>query len=84
MISLDKWNEICNFVDDLCTTICIPSETKGLDVKVFNLITTTNKVETLVKQILMIKKYDVKNGLLYFANVFISDHVTIHDCHYLL
>ena len=36
MISLDSCNESCNAVDDLSTKIYVPSETKGLDVKVFN------------------------------------------------
>ena len=35
---LDKLNESINFVDDLCTIIWLPSKTKDMNVKVFNII----------------------------------------------
>ena len=44
--SLDKCNESRNAVDDLSTKICIPSETKGVNVKVFNMITRINEAKT--------------------------------------
>ena len=41
MIGLDKCNESnesCNAVNDLSSKICVPSETKDVNVKVFNVI----------------------------------------------
>ena len=35
MISLDKFSESCNSVNDLSTKICVPSKTKDVNVKVF-------------------------------------------------
>lgn len=35
---LDKLNESINSVDDLCTIIWLPSKTKDMNVKVFNII----------------------------------------------
>ena len=35
MISLDKCNGSCNVVDNLSTKMCVPSEIKDLNVKVF-------------------------------------------------
>ena len=46
MVILDKCNGSCNAVDNLCTKICVPSETKDINVKVFNIITKINKVKT--------------------------------------
>ena len=40
-----------NVVDDLSTKICAPSETKVVNVKVFNIITGVTEVKTLVKHI---------------------------------
>ena len=51
MISLDKRNGSCNAVDDLSTKICVPSETKDMNDKKFNMITRTNDAKTLVKHI---------------------------------
>ena len=45
MISLDKCNESCNFVDDLSTKICVPSKTKDRSFKVFNMITNKNEAK---------------------------------------
>ena len=43
MISIDKCNGSFNVVDDLSTKICLPSETKDVNVnKVFNMITRIN------------------------------------------
>ena len=44
--SLDKCNESRNAIDDSSTKICILSETKGVNVKVFNMITRINKTKT--------------------------------------
>ena len=49
MINPDKCNESCNDVDDLTTKMCVPSETKDVNVKVFNTITRINEVKTFIK-----------------------------------
>ena len=51
IIILDKYNGCCNAVDDLPTKICVPSETKDVNVEVFNTITKINEAKTLVKHI---------------------------------
>ena len=51
IISLDKCNGCCNAVDDLSTKICAPSETKDVNVEVFNTIAKINEAKTLVKYI---------------------------------
>ena len=56
MISLDKYNGTCNVVDDLSTKICFLTKAKGINVKIFNVITRINKAKTLVKHI----SYDFK------------------------
>ena len=43
IISLNKCNGSCNVVDDLSTKIHAPSETKDVNVKVFNMIKRINK-----------------------------------------
>ena len=47
-ISLDKCNAIFNAVDDLPTKLCLPSKTKDVHLKVFNLITRINEAKTLI------------------------------------
>ena len=47
-ISLDKCNAIFNAVDDLSTKLCLPSKTKDVHLKVFNLITRINEAKTLI------------------------------------
>ena len=49
MVSLGKCNGSCNAIDDLSTKICVPSETKDVNVKVFRMITRINEVKSLVK-----------------------------------
>ena len=39
IVSLDKSNGSFNVVDDLSMKICVPSKTKNVNVKVFNMIT---------------------------------------------
>ena len=51
MFILNKYNRNCNVVADLSTKICVPSETKDKNIKVFNMITRINEVITLVKHI---------------------------------
>ena len=51
MISLDKFNGNCNDVDDLSTKICVSSETRDLNAKVFNMITRINEAKAFIKHI---------------------------------
>ena len=51
MISLDKCNESCNALDDLSTKICVPNETKDVNVKVFNIIKRIYEGKALIKHI---------------------------------
>ena len=48
MISLDKCTGSCNV---LSPKICIPKETKDINVKAFNMITNKNKDKTMTKHI---------------------------------
>ena len=45
MISLDRCNRSYNVVDDLSMKTCVPSETRDVNVKAFNMITKRNKVK---------------------------------------
>ena len=47
MISLDKCNESCNYVFDLSSKICVPSKTKGVNVKLSNIITNGNEEKNI-------------------------------------
>ena len=49
MISRSKCSN--NVVDALSTKICVPSETKDVNVKVFNTITKMNEAKTSVKHV---------------------------------
>ena len=51
MVSLDKCSGSCYSVDKLSMRICIPSKTKEVDVKVFNMKTNRNEAKLLVKHI---------------------------------
>ena len=42
MISLNKYTESCNFVSP---KICVPKETKDINVKAFNMITNKNEAK---------------------------------------
>ena len=48
MISLDKCNRIYNV---LSPKICLPKETKYINVQVFNMITNKNAAKTMAKHI---------------------------------
>ena len=48
MASLDKYSGSCNA---LSSKICVPSKTKDINVKAFNMITTKNKAKTMEKHI---------------------------------
>ena len=49
MINLDKCNGSSNVVNDLSTKIFVPSNTKDINVKVFNVIKKINEAKTSVK-----------------------------------
>ena len=51
MISLDRCNWSCNTADDLSTKKCLSSETKDVNVKVFNMITRIKKAKKMVKHL---------------------------------
>ena len=51
MISLDKCSGSCNYFHDLSTKICVPSKTRHVSVKVFNMKTNRYKAKTMVKHI---------------------------------
>ena len=48
---VDKSNGSGNAAFDLSTKICVSSKMKNINVKVFNMITRTNKAKTMVKHI---------------------------------
>ena len=53
MISLDKCNGNCNkAADDLFAKIYVSSKTKGVNVRVFNMMTRINEAKTLIKHLL--------------------------------
>ena len=51
MVNLHKFSGSCNCVDDLSIKTCVPSITKDVNVKVFNMITNRTEVTILVKHI---------------------------------
>ena len=51
MINLDECIESCNIIEDLYTKICVPSETKDVNVKAFKMIIRINEVKNLLKHI---------------------------------
>ena len=57
VIRLGKFSGSCNSGNDLSMRICVPSKTKDLCVKAFNVITNRNEAKTLVKHISCSYKY---------------------------
>ena len=51
IIGLDKCNEICNAVNELSMKRWVFGKTKEVNIKLFNMVTTTNTAKTLVKHI---------------------------------
>ena len=51
IISLDKCNRSCNAVCNLYMKICVSSETKDVNIKVFNKIRKINEAKTMVKHV---------------------------------
>ena len=52
-INLDKCNRSCNSVNDLSRRVYVPSKTKDVNVKVFDMKTDKNEEKTLVKQMIV-------------------------------
>ena len=52
-ITLDKCNRSCNSVNDLSRRVYVPSKTKDVDVKVFDMKTDRNEEKILVKQMIL-------------------------------
>ena len=50
-VSLDKCVGSCNTLDDLLSRVCVPNETEGLNLHVFDMITGSNESRTLTKHI---------------------------------
>ena len=50
-VCLGKCSGSSNAVHEFSTKVCVPSKTKDVNVKVFNMITTTNEAKTLIKPI---------------------------------
>ena len=46
-----------NSVNDLSTKICVPSNTKDVNIKALNVLTETNEPKTMIKYILCDCKY---------------------------
>ena len=54
IISLDKYNGSCNnVVNGFSAKVCVPSKTKGVNVKVFNMITRINEAKNIHKTFFM-------------------------------
>ena len=51
IVSLNKCSGSCNTVDDLFTKTCGSNKTRDLNVKLFNMIATTNKPKILLKHV---------------------------------
>ena len=51
MISLDKCNGNCNFVNELSMRICVQNKTKYVNVNLSNMITNRSEAKTLVKYV---------------------------------
>ena len=52
VISLDKCDRSCNnAVGDLSAKACVPTNTKGVNIKVLNIITRINEAKMLVKHL---------------------------------
>ena len=74
MIALDKCNGNCNV---LSPKICVPKKTKGINVKVFNMITNKHEAKRMTKHILcdynsnstVQHVIQIKNGIIKHVNV---------------
>ena len=48
---VDKFSGSCNFSNESSMKICVPSKTKDINLKAFNMITNRNQGKTSVKHI---------------------------------
>ena len=77
LIKLDKYNRNFNPVNDLSMRMCVPSKTKDVNVKVFNMITKGNEAKTPAKHNSSIANTNssayiviqIKNGIMNHINV---------------
>ena len=79
-ISLDKFRGRYNVPDDLSTKISVPSKTKDINVKLFNMITRINEVifNAIVNANAMAQYViQIKNGILTNLNVSVKSIVNI-------
>ena len=47
VISLDRCNRSCNYVNDLSMKICVLIKTKDVNIKVFNIMANRNEAKRL-------------------------------------
>ena len=57
MVKLDRCVGICNTLNGLSNEVCVPNKTEDLNLSVFNMITGTNELNTLTKDISCECKY---------------------------
>ena len=77
LIKLDKYNRNFNPVNDLSMRMCVPSKTKDVNVKVFNMIKKGNEAKTPAKHNSSIANTNslayiviqIKNGIMNHINV---------------
>ena len=53
MVHLDRYEGICNVLDDLSSKICVLNKTEDVNLNVFNMRTRINKWKTVTKHISM-------------------------------
>ena len=66
MTNLDKCNGSCNV---LSPKICVPKETKAINIKVFNTITNKNGAKTMTEHISCDGKCKFNSGIIKHANM---------------
>ena len=70
MVSLDKCSGSCNSGNDLFIKICVPSKTKGINVKAFNVITRINIFHVIVNANSIVQlAIQSKNRIMKYFNV---------------
>ena len=50
-VNLDRCIESCNALNDLLNKVCVPNKIEGLNLSMFDMITTINESKTLTKHI---------------------------------
>ena len=74
MISLDKYTGSRNV---LSPKICLPSETKDINVKAFNMITNKNEAKTMTKHIFIVNANSIVRHVIGNKNEIIK-HVNMN------